>query len=109
MSDPRGGFPQWIELTLPSPQEIDTIYLTFDTNLDRAPRDNAPECVRDYRLLVDDGTHYKEVARVSGNYHRRRIHRFDPILASRVRLIVEATNGVKEARVYEIRIYRESR
>jgi hypothetical protein len=110
MSDPRGGFPQWIELTLPCPQEIDTICLTFDTNLDRVPRGNhAPECVRDYRLLVDDGTQYKEVARVSGNYHRRRIHRFDPMSASRVRLIVEATNGVKEARVYEIRIYRESR
>jgi hypothetical protein len=58
---------------------------------------------------VDDGTRYKEVARVSGNYNRRRIHRFDPISASRVRLVVEATNGVKEARLYEIRIYQESR
>jgi len=109
MSDPKESFPQWIELTFPTPQEINTVYLTFDTNLDRLVRSgHAPECVRDYRLLVHDGSRYHEVARVVGNYQRRCIHRFDSILAHRVRLVVEATNGAKEARVYEIRIYHEN-
>jgi len=108
MSDPGEGFPQWVELTLPGLEEIDTVYLTFDTNLDRLVRlGHPPECVRDYRLLVHNGISYHEVARVEGNYQRRRIHRFDPLPARKVKLLVEATNGAPEARVYEIRIYRE--
>jgi hypothetical protein len=109
MSDPKGGFPQWIELTFSVPHKINAVYLTFDTNLDRIVRlGHAPECVRDYQFLVYDGSRYLEVARVAGNYQRRRIHRFDTTVASKMKLVVEATNGASEARVYEIRIYHEN-
>jgi hypothetical protein len=130
ISDPKQPLPQWVELELPEPHEIDTIYLTFDTNLDVAVKEKpdpgskrgyelanlqgvpksgpAPECVRDYRILVHDGSDYREVVYVAGNYQRRRIHRFEPMLARKVKLLVEATNGVPEARVFEIRLYREA-
>jgi hypothetical protein len=130
VSDAGQPLPQWIDLTLPEPREIDAVYLTFDTNLDVAVKEKpdpsskrgyqlanlkgapksgpAPECVRDYRVLVHDGTVYQEAVRVEDNYQRRRIHRFAPVMVHKVKLLVEATNGAPEARVYEIRLYRES-
>lgn len=108
ISDPQGGLPQWIELEFPEAQWIDAVYVTFDTNRDRlVAYGNTPECVRDYRIRVHDGSSYREVAQIVGNYQRRRIHRFESILASKLRLVVEATNGAPEARICEIRAYHE--
>ena len=108
ISDPAEPLPQWLEVELSEFREIDTIYVTFDTNLDRMPEQGpVPECVQEYRLQVYDGTGYCEVAHVRNNYQRRRIHRFASLVASKVRLVVEKTNGVAEARVYEIRAYYE--
>ena len=68
------------------------------------------ECVRDYRVLVEGETGgWREVAEVAGNYHRRRVHRFEEVSARRVRIEVLATNGSPSARIYEVRIYREGR
>jgi hypothetical protein len=39
------------------------------------------------------------------NYQRLRRHHFPPFTAKALRLKVTATNGRKEARVYEIRCY----
>jgi len=108
ISDSSQPLPQWVELELAEPRWIDTIYLTFDTNLSDLVGVGAPaECVRDYRVLVGDGSSYVEVARVEGNYQRRRAHRFNALRASKVKLTVEATHGAREARVYEIRAYQE--
>ena len=108
ISDASQELPQWVELQFREPQSVDTVHLTFDTNLDRMPETGpVPECVRDYRVLIDDGTGYHEAVAVRGNYQRRRIHRFPRTRAARVRLVVEATHGVPQARVYEIRLYCE--
>ena len=66
-----------------------------------------PECVRDYRVLYYDGSEWITVAEVSNNYQRRRIHRFPEVAASKLKVVVEATNGDKSARIYEIRAYNE--
>jgi hypothetical protein len=39
------------------------------------------------------------------NYQRRRVHSFEVVNADQFRLTVLATNGVPEARVYEVRVY----
>lgn len=106
MSDPAQGFPQWIQLDFGRKEAFDSVYLTFDTNLDKlVVKGPAPECVSDYRLEYWDGNAWVVVRHATGNYQRRRVHRFPSVKARRLRLVVEATNRVPEARVYEIRVY----
>ena len=110
VSDPEQPLPQWLEVELPEPAEFDCAVLIFDTNLNRTNRlmpggFRAPECVRDYTLSVEIDGEWQELARVTGNYHRRREHRFDSVTATRVRLTVTATNGDLSARVHAVRLY----
>lgn len=108
-SDPAIGMPQEIELEFENPVHMNSVYLTFDTNLDKLVGSGpAPECVRDYELSFFDGDRWAPLVKVSGNYHRRRIHRFKTVKLSRLRLGVTKTNGDGSARVYEIRCYKET-
>lgn len=112
ISDPRRPLPQWLEITLPEPTEFDCAVLIFDTNLNRTNRMmpggfRAPECVRDYSLSAEIDGRWQELAGATGNYHRRREHRFGPVTASRVRLTVTATNGGPSARVHAVRLYND--
>lgn len=107
--------PAWIQLEWPAEQEFREVHLTFDTGFERlltltasesyarrSHRAPQPETVRDYALFLDD----KEIATVTGNYLRKRIHRFDtPLKGRRLRLVAGAAHGVPEARVFEIRAY----
>ncbi|MEA3403808.1 MAG: FAD-dependent oxidoreductase [Armatimonadota bacterium] len=114
ISDPHQPLPQWLEVELAEPTEIDAAAIIFDTNLSRTNGAmpglmRAPECVRDYRLEAEADGGWEELARVTGNYHRRREHRFEPVIVRRVRLTVEATNGDPSARVCALRLYRDGR
>ncbi|MFA0751689.1 MAG: hypothetical protein SLRJCFUN_002092, partial [Candidatus Fervidibacter sp.] len=117
-SDPTKPMPQWLELHFREPKRIREVHLTFDTGLNReltlsfsdwanrrmiwGPQ---PETVRDYELQVLYGDSAKTVVKVEGNYQRKRVHQFEPQLATGIRLIVHATNGDKSARVFEVRVY----
>ncbi len=116
ISNPNQALPQWIALDLRGEKTVNSIYLTFDTNL--APKRHSdwqqldsermpPEAVRDYQVQVKKGDEWKTVASVENNYQRRRIHRFPAEKTSAIRVLVTATNGDKSARVYEIRAYNE--
>ena len=102
-------FPQWIELSWTEPQKINSVYLSFDTDLSKRwctvpmPR----QCVRDYDVSVFNGGKWTQVASAKGNFQRRRIHRFDTVAANKLRLTVHATNGCDDARVFEMRVYNE--
>jgi len=107
-SDPMRKLPQYIELEFENPVVINTIYLTFDTNLDKLVEFGpVPECVKDYSISYFDGKEWRDIVSGQGNYHRRRIHSFSPVKAYKLRLRVTKTNGDKSARVYEIRSYNE--
>lgn len=110
VSDPQQALPQWVELDFRKPVELNTVHLTFDTDLNRLfPEEPvAPECVRDYRLSYFTGKEWIELLAVKDNFLRHRIHRFPAVKAQKLRLSVEATNGEKSARVFEIRAYREA-
>ncbi len=109
------ALPAWIELTWPTPRPIAEIHLTFDSGLQRelilsasdsttrkTVRGAQPELARDYQVLLDDTV----VATITGNFVRKRIHRLPrPINAQRLRLLITATNGLPQARVFEIRAY----
>ena len=107
-----------LELDFGEPVRIRRVQLCFDTGLSRAMtlthQDSyhetmiegpQPETVKDYRLeaLVDGSWH--SVAEVAGNYQRLRIHEFEPLPVNKLRLSVTDTQGVRQARVFEIRVY----
>jgi hypothetical protein len=110
----RGGC-AWLELAWPAAVAIRELHLTFDTNFGRqlilsasdeanrtCVRGPQPETVRDYTLRLDG----RPVASVKGNYSRKRVHRLSqPASARTLRLEVTATNGVPEARVFEMAAY----
>lgn len=114
ISDPGDPMPQWLQVTLREPAECDEVSITFDTHLDhqnyrrQVPE---PECVRDYTLLglPADGGEPFVIAQVTGNFYRRRVHRFTPRRLAGVRLEVMATNGDPSARVFEMRVYRSAK
>ena len=101
--------PQWVELSFGSPAAINTVYFTFDTDMNSKYHTTplVPQCVRDYELSYDDGAKWTRLVTVTGNFQRRRVHRFDTVTASKLKLTVHATNGAKQARVFEIRAYEE--
>ncbi len=116
ISDPEQSMPQWVELDFGREVEINSVYLTFDTNLkakryctwEFKPEERMPpECVRDYEVQVQTESGWKTLAAVKNNYQRRRIHRFPVARTSKVRILITATNGDKSARIYEIRAYNE--
>jgi hypothetical protein len=116
MSDPAEPMAQWIQLDLGERKHVNSVYLTFDTDMNSVPYRgmNTPEdarfqptCIRDYRLSALVGNQWLTLATVGDNYQRRRIHRFDRLQASKIKLDVERTNGAPSARVFEIRVYDE--
>jgi hypothetical protein len=109
-SDPALVLPASLELAWEEEQEVAGVQLVFDTDLSRVnrimpPFFRAPECARDYRIEVWAGDDWRTVWAESGNYQRRRVHEWPSVRTSRLRLVVEATNGVHEARLYEIRVH----
>lgn len=111
ISDKTTGFPQWLELDFGEKREINTVYLIFDTNLNRrvGQRGIVPgpmkECIRDYKLVYLKNEKWVEILKEEGNYHRRRIHKFADIRTKKLRLEVLGTNGSKAAHFFEIRVY----
>jgi hypothetical protein len=104
-----------IELAWNAAVDVSEIHLTFDTNFGReltlsandhtngkVIRSAQTETVKDYAILIDG----KEVAKVAGNYSRKRVHKLDkPVSGKTLKLVVSATNGAPEARVFEIGVF----
>lgn len=110
-SDPGQPLPQSIELAWEIPVGFNRVELMFDTNMNRRNRSalfRYPECVKDYRIEVREGGVWRTLHEEQGNYMRRRVHDVPPVTADRLRLIVLATNGVPDARIYEVRVYNET-
>ncbi|HEY2016489.1 MAG TPA: FAD-dependent oxidoreductase [Bryobacteraceae bacterium] len=111
--------PAWIELRWEKPRRLRHIQITFDSgfqrqltltaqesqnvNLVRAPQ---PETVKDYRVVgrTSDG-HSRTLAEVKGNFQRVNRHHFEPAEVESLRVEVQATNGDRLVRIFEIRCY----
>ena len=117
ISDPRQELPQYLELEFPKKTAINTVCLTFDTNLDAtiylpAPWGvfgigEMPTCIKDYDILGLCDGEWITLWQERGNYQRHRVHHFNNILLDRIRIAVLSTNGDHSARIYEIRCYEE--
>jgi len=108
-SDPSEPFPQWIELDLGKPSEINTVHLTFDTGLSghNPEKRYKEDCVKSYVVSAFSNGNWVELAEIEDNFLRHRVHRFKKIRADKLRLEIRATHGAQSARVFEIRAYNE--
>ncbi|HEY3398523.1 MAG TPA: FAD-dependent oxidoreductase [Armatimonadota bacterium] len=117
-SAPGEPLPQHLELTWPQPMPVREVRLTFDTGFERplglthsdqltakTVRGPQPETVRDYDLLGRVAGEWRPLVQERGNYRRQRVHAVAAPELEALRLVVGATNGVPEARVFEVRVY----
>ncbi len=111
----------WLDLKWDSPRTISQVQLTFDTGFQRqlvltanptfwradSQRQPQPETVKDYKVQVrkKGSGEFVTVATVIGNYQRLNRVRFEAVEAEAVRVHVTATNGLEEARMFEVRCY----
>ncbi|SFS13577.1 FAD dependent oxidoreductase [Granulicella pectinivorans] len=110
-SDPDLSLPQTLTLTWDEEHAVSVIDLTFAGHLLReyhayAPFYRDPQCVKDYDVQVDVRGTWQTVLSVRDNYQRLRRHSlFAPVVTSKLRVVVTATNGDPSAAIYEIRVY----
>lgn len=112
VSEKGAAFPQWIELDLKEKTDINSVYITFDTDMTNpscvTPVYPYPPClVKDYEAEVFDGKNWIKIADEKDNFRRRRIHRFEKINAEKVRITVKSSVDGIAARIFEVRIYNE--
>ena len=109
---------QSVTFRLDAEHDVERVQIVFDPDLSRplkitmSPKRQAeqligipPELVKDYNVvLYKNGS---EVARkeMRGNYQRLNRVDFDRTTADEVKIEILATNGIANARVYEVRIY----
>ncbi|MBD2844183.1 FAD-dependent oxidoreductase [Paenibacillus sp. IB182496] len=116
MSEPlAAGQEAWVELAWETPQQVREVRLIFndDVNEDlinlhhhRTDFEAIPELVRDYRLEGEvDGT-WQVLHRETGNHTRKRVIALEQAATvTKLRCVIEATNGGPRAELVEIRAY----
>jgi hypothetical protein len=104
--------PAWLELRWSSSIVCDTVQVAFDTMIreqrffDKKVFGPIPTCVKDFNVFVQLASgEWRRVASIKGNFQRFRRLNFERLEISKMKLEIEATNGVPEARIYEIRVY----
>ncbi len=110
VSSEAASLPQWIQLDLAQESEISSVHLTFDTDMVNPPMvHTAPrvpkELVRDYSIEIEANGAWKTVATATENIMRKRVHHFDAVKATRVRVNITATADGNTARLFEVRVY----
>jgi hypothetical protein len=108
----------WVELAWEGPRRLRQLQLTFDSGFQREltlsasdsisrtiVRAPQPETVRDYEIRYRAGGVWRTLRQVAGNHQRVNRHSFDAIEAEAVRIVITSTNGLADARIFEIRAY----
>lgn len=120
MTGLRAGEPAWIQLEWEQPVRIRGIDLVFDTGLHRhltlSHHDGytvgrmlwgrpQPETVRDYSVEGWNGCKWIGIGEATANHQRLCRHSLDPPRPfSRIRIVIQTTNGSPEIRIAEIRV-----
>ena len=111
----KGG--EWICLSLPKAVNLSQIRLTFDPDLNKGIRLTMssrsirsqgsalpPTLVRDYDILLMRRGEIIQTLSIRNNYQRLRVHEVQTTCDA-VKIMVYATHGTTEARIFEIRLY----
>jgi len=106
VSDPAAALPQAIALEFPRPVTAREVRLAFDSDLTPMRAAAHPRTlVRSYVVegLVDGA--WTRLAGDDANVLRHRVHAFDAVTVTAIRVAVSATWGDPSARIFEIRVY----
>ncbi len=112
VSDPNEAMPQWINVDFKEATDINSVSVVFDTDItnpgtcwhDGSKSENGwPTCVKDYEVEMFSDGEWKQVAKIDGNFMRKRIHNFETLKAEKILVNVLSTWGDKSARIMEIR------
>ncbi|WP_166345348.1 FAD-dependent oxidoreductase [Phytoactinopolyspora limicola] len=113
-SQPLTDGPEHLDLAWPESVTIGRVELIFDDDVNeymnnlhfhRSPFRVMPEVVGAYELQAAGERGWATVATVEDNRLRRRVHDVGPLATSRLRLVVNATNGAPCAHVVAVRVY----
>ena len=107
ISDPGESLPQSLSVEWSEPVEIGSVQLTFDSQLSGWIWEGAfPMIPRQYQVegRLGDGS-WKVLVDQTGNYLRRREHRFESQTVSALRISILETHGGHTARIVEVRAY----
>ena len=115
ISKPIGKQPEWLELSWSQSRCITEVHLTFDAQLDSNvvwPKPLGvlgckvlPTIIKNYEIKAKISGKWKPLICIDNNYQYRQIHRFKAVETEALRVYVYETNGVKEARIFEVRVY----
>ena len=110
-----GDRAEWLELSWPEAQPLGEVHLAFDGQFDSNVTwppplgvfgcEAIPSIVKHYDIRARHKGGWRTVADVRDNYRQRRIHAFERVVTDTIRISVHETNGVPEARVFEVRAY----
>jgi len=101
----------WVRIEWDGPRVVRKLVIKFDTDLDHPmesvlmthPEHVMPFCVRNYRILDEDG---KELYRKEGNYQTINVIEFKtPVTTRRLTIAVEHPSAETPAAVFEILCY----
>lgn len=107
-----------VSLTLSKTAKISQVRLTFDTNLSRPLKITLSskrmkeqqigvpaELVKDYKVTLWKDGNPVASKEITDNYLRLNAVDFDSVLCDKITVTVIATNGISNARIFEIRAY----
>ena len=109
----------WIDLEWEKPVTISQLHLVFDSGfqreltlssaahvMERVHRGPQPETASDYTVVGKmEGGKEKVLMEVKNNHVRLCKHEWEPVKLTALRIQVNKTNGLEEARIYDIRCY----
>ncbi|HZC27726.1 MAG TPA: pyridine nucleotide-disulfide oxidoreductase, partial [Actinopolymorphaceae bacterium] len=109
----------WVELCWDAPATFGEVAVIFDDEVEedlinlhhhRTPYDVMPGLVRDYTIEAEVDDSWTTIASERDNRRRHRVHRLDQaVTATRLRVVVESTNGAPRAHVVAVRAYAQPR
>jgi hypothetical protein len=108
------GREEWLELSWEKPAVFSEIQITFNDDVNEdlinlhhhfTPFRVIPELVKTYRLEAWQDSRWVTLVREESNRKRSRVHRLEKqVETSRLRLVIEATNGGKHAEVVAVSV-----
>jgi hypothetical protein len=109
---------EFIQFIFDDVRPIDEIRIAFDSNLTREIRPSMDyganrsqtrgvprELVKDYRIEFMNCSEIIEIKSVRGNYQRVNLHKFNGVKADSIKIVIEKTNGLSTARIFDVKIY----
>ncbi len=106
---------EWIQLEWENDIEINEIHITFNDdvnedliNLHHHYTDFSvmPELVKDYKVSIWKDNKWEVIASKKNNRKRKEIFKnIGKILANKIRVTIESTNGCRKAEIIEVRVY----